>query len=178
MLDDQQKRRLTWRLIRLVSNVAVITETQQQMGLSTCNGRFVSALSNEEIDRWKLNSLAPLYKIQAVFQSGISFASLARDLQNFDYPADKPRTAATTVKMQRAEQALDNFWIELDKHFVHTTGKTLRQLEENRFQYRAIKRTPPWITPVGRVEEVGVLWIMKRSNAVKLLPHIFLYQTP
>ncbi|KAI4188880.1 MAG: hypothetical protein L6R41_001850 [Letrouitia leprolyta] len=56
------------------------------------------------------------------------------DSRAFEYPSEKPRTATTTAKMRSAEQALDNFWDALDQHFKHKTGRTLKDLEGNRFQ--------------------------------------------
>ncbi|KAI4138141.1 MAG: hypothetical protein L6R39_006941 [Caloplaca ligustica] len=151
--DQQQKNRLTWRLIRLVADVAVIAEMQRQLGLSTVNDYTLSAWSDEENEVWMDTRMAPLHRIRDVLQEGTGLAPHVMDLRVFDYPSDKPRTAATTAKMRNAEQALENFWEKIDQHFIHKTGKTLKQLEENRVQYRNIQRTPPWEDPRPLIQE-------------------------
>ncbi|KAL8719542.1 MAG: hypothetical protein Q9225_003463 [Loekoesia sp. 1 TL-2023] len=145
--DQHQKERLSWRLIRLISDVAVIAEIQRQIGLSSCNEYCLSAWSDEDNDAWTKIHMAPLLKIREVFQEGTGLAPLVTDLRVFDYPSDKPRTAVTTAKMRSAEQALDNFWEALNQHFIRKTGKTLKELEDNRIHYRDIQRTPEWIDP-------------------------------
>ncbi|KAI4253760.1 MAG: hypothetical protein L6R42_007460, partial [Xanthoria sp. 1 TBL-2021] len=74
------------------------------------------------------------------------------DLRLFNYPSDKPRTAATTAKMRSAEQALDVFWEKLNEHFILKIGKSLQTLEVNYFQHRDIQITPLWV-PVEEIRD-------------------------
>lgn len=151
--DAQQKERLTWRLIRVISDVAVIAEMQRQLGLSTCNEYTLSALSQEKLDAWGKTDLGRLPEINDISYHSIGlaqvngFAPLVTDLQVFEYPSDKRRTAANTAKMRSAEHALDILWEKIDEHFVRETGKTLRELGKGKIQHRDIQRTPPWTDP-------------------------------
>ncbi|KAL8754103.1 MAG: hypothetical protein Q9199_004569 [Rusavskia elegans] len=148
--DAQQKERLNWRLIRVISDVAVIAEMQRQLGLSTCNEYTLSAFSQEELDAWGKTDLGRLPKINDISYHSIGlaqvngFAPLVTDLQVFEYPSDKRRTAANTAKMRSAEHALDILWEKIDEHFVRETGETLKELGEGKIQHRDIQRTPPW----------------------------------
>ncbi|KAL8765327.1 MAG: hypothetical protein Q9209_007553 [Squamulea sp. 1 TL-2023] len=144
--DRQQKKRLTPRMIRLVSDIAVVAEIQRQMGLSSCNEYSYSAWSDEENDIWKKDNLEPLLTIEEFMNQGTGLASLVKDLRVFDYPSDKPRSAASTAKMRSAEQALDTFWEQVNEQFVRRTGKSLQTLEANTIHYRDIQRTPAWIS--------------------------------
>ncbi|KAL8758361.1 MAG: hypothetical protein Q9184_003950 [Pyrenodesmia sp. 2 TL-2023] len=151
--DAQQKERLTWRLTRFISDVAVIAEMQRQLGLSTCNEYTLSAFSQEENDAWVKDYVGPLAEINKVFYYSIGLAEanglapLVTDLRTFDYPSDKPRTAANTAKMRSAEYALKSLWEKVDERFVLKTGKTLKELGEGKIQHRDIQITPPWTDP-------------------------------
>ncbi|KAL8657742.1 MAG: hypothetical protein Q9226_001614 [Calogaya cf. arnoldii] len=145
--DQKQKKRLSWNLIRLVSDVAVIAEIQRQMVMSTCNGSAVLALPEEEISAWILTLMPSLRQIQEVLNKGTGLASLVMDLRKFDYPSHKHRTASSTAKLRSAENALDNLWEKLNQLFVRKTGKTLKALEGNRVNYHDLRRTPAWTEP-------------------------------
>lgn len=150
--DQQQKKRLTWRLIRLVSDLAVVAELQRQMGLSSCTGYLFTVWSDKENDVWLKKTLAPLFAIREIMNGRTKLAPLVMDLRMFNYPSDKPRTAATTAKMRSAEQALDVFWEKLNEYFILKTGKSLQTLEVNYFQHRDIQRTPLW-APVEEIRD-------------------------
>ncbi|KAL8925190.1 MAG: hypothetical protein Q9172_002344 [Xanthocarpia lactea] len=151
--DQQQKKRLTWRLVRLISDVAVIAEMQRHLSLSSCHDYSLTSMSQKENQAWIEIHMAPLAKIRDVLKEGTGLAALVMDLRVFDYPSGKPRTAVTTAKMRSAEQALDLFWEKLDEHFVRKTGKTLKEHEANKIQYRDIQRTPAWTDPRASVSE-------------------------
>lgn len=150
--DQQQKKRLTWRLIRLVSDLAVVAELQRQMGLSSCTGYLFSVWSDKENDVWLKKTLAPLFTIREIMNERTKLAPFVMDLRLFNYPSDKTRTAATTAKMRSAEQALDVFWEKMNEHFILKTGKSLQTLEVNYFQHRDIQRTPLW-APVEEIRD-------------------------
>ncbi|KAL8669226.1 MAG: hypothetical protein Q9168_006175 [Polycauliona sp. 1 TL-2023] len=150
--DQKQKQRLSWRLIRTVSDLAVVAEIQRQMGLSTCSEHTFSAWSEEENLTWRNVRMAPLLEIREVFQAGTGLGSLVMDLRVFDYPSHKPRTASSTAKLRSAEDALDNLWQQIDQLFVCKTGKTLKSLEGKRINYCDVRRTPAWIEPTTSTE--------------------------
>ncbi|KAL8918021.1 MAG: hypothetical protein Q9208_007619 [Pyrenodesmia sp. 3 TL-2023] len=151
--DQEQKERLTWRLVKLISDVAVITEIQRHLDLSAVNDYQLSAFGDEENKSWMETRMASLLKIKDVFQEGTGLAAFVMDLRVFDYPSEKSRTAVNTAKMRSAEQALDLFWEKLNQHFVRKTGKTLKELEANKIQYRDMQRTPVWTDPRPCVKE-------------------------
>ncbi|KAL8895838.1 MAG: hypothetical protein Q9207_007989 [Kuettlingeria erythrocarpa] len=153
--DQKQKQRLTWRLVRLISDVALITEIQRHLDLSAVNDYRLSAFEDEENKAWMDNRMASLLEIKRVFQEGTGLAALVMDLRVFEYPSERTRTAVTTAKMRSAEQALDLFWEKLNQHFVRKTGKTLKELEANKVQYRDIRRTPVWTDPRPLIKERG-----------------------
>ncbi|KAL8731679.1 MAG: hypothetical protein Q9166_003258 [cf. Caloplaca sp. 2 TL-2023] len=140
----QQKERLTWRLISSISDIAVIAETQRQMNLSKCNKYHPAGWSDKKNIAWILSYTAPLQIITEVPQERTGLASLVMDLRVFDCPSDKPRTAASTDKMQSAGQALDKFLARFNEHSMQKAGKTLRELEANRIRHPDIQRTPAW----------------------------------
>ncbi|KAL8848459.1 MAG: hypothetical protein Q9221_006510 [Calogaya cf. arnoldii] len=164
-----QKDRLSWRLIRLVSEVAVIAEIQRQMDLPTCTEFWMAALTKEELDSWKLRRMAPLDKIRVVSEEGLKLAPLIIELRKCKYPSEKPRTATTTAKMRIAEGALDRFWEELNLHFKRKTGKSLRELEGSHFRCRAIQRTPEWDCPKTCDEIDGVTDCIDPKLALAML---------
>ncbi|KAL8649796.1 MAG: hypothetical protein Q9210_004186 [Variospora velana] len=142
--DQQQRKRLSWRLVRMIADVSVITEIQRQLDLAMFSDYLLSAWSDEENTEWMNHRVASLLEIREVFHQDIGVAPLVMDLRAFDYPSDRKRTAATTAKMRGAEQALDNFWEALSQHFQRKTGKTLKELEGSNLQCRDIQRTPAW----------------------------------
>ncbi|KAL8850842.1 MAG: hypothetical protein Q9221_004256 [Calogaya cf. arnoldii] len=145
--DQKQKTRLSWNLIRLVSEVAVIAELQRQMVMSTCNGSAILALPEEEISAWILTLMPSLRQIREVLNQRTGLASLVMDLRKFDHPSHKHCTASSTAKLRSAENALDNLWEKLTQLSVRKTGKTLKALEGNRVNYRDLRRTPAWTEP-------------------------------
>ncbi|KAL8994276.1 MAG: hypothetical protein Q9169_005711 [Polycauliona sp. 2 TL-2023] len=150
--DNDQKKRLSSRLIRVVSDIAVIAEIQRQMDLCTCSEHSSSAWSDEENAAWAKNRLVPILELLTVLGGGVGLGSLVMDLRIFDYPFHKPRTASSTAKLRSAENALDNLWNEVNQLFVRKTGKTLKSWEEGRINYRDIRRTPAWIEPRSSTE--------------------------
>ncbi|KAL9035524.1 MAG: hypothetical protein Q9180_004816 [Flavoplaca navasiana] len=143
--DPTEKDRLTPSLIRMISELSVLAEMQRELNLSSCNEHLLNALPKKQLLASIDPLLQPLHNIQKVLKgNSFDLASLVHDLRVFDYPSDKPRTAANTAKMHRAEQALDHFWEQVDQHFARKTGKTLKELEENKILHRDIERTPEW----------------------------------
>ncbi|KAL8784880.1 MAG: hypothetical protein Q9213_003693 [Squamulea squamosa] len=90
---------------------------------------------------------------------GTGLASLVKNLNIFDYPSDKPRSAAATAKMRSAEQALDTFWEQVCEQFIRRTGKSLQTLEANTIQCRDIQRTPAWFPVEEGTSEVDTTQI-------------------
>ncbi|KAL8847248.1 MAG: hypothetical protein Q9221_007704 [Calogaya cf. arnoldii] len=158
--DAQQKKRLTWGLIRFVSDVAVIAEMERQLGLSSCNEYTLSVFSQEENNASGRNFVGPLREINDAFCNSIWLAQenglppLVTDLRAFKYPSDKPRTAANIAKMRSAEHALDVLWERVYERVVRKTGKTLKGLGEGKIQHRDIQRTPPWTDPHQFTREI------------------------
>ena len=134
---------------------------QRQMGLSTCNEYTLSSFSDEENNAWCKNHVGPLPDIHEVLYHSIRLAQangdapLVTDLRVFEYPSDRPRTAANTAKMRSAEHALDILWEKVDERFVRKTRKTLKELGEGKIQHRDIQRTPSWTHPQLSVIERG-----------------------
>ncbi|KAL8953999.1 MAG: hypothetical protein Q9222_000160 [Ikaeria aurantiellina] len=146
--DRKEKKRLTWRLIRLISDLAVVGEIQRQLGLSTCNEYTLSAFSQEDNDEWCGEYIAPWIESNRVLLGSIGQAQernlgqIVTDLKVFEYPVDKPPTVANTAKMRSAEDALAQFWEHVEERFVQVSGKTLQQLLGNRIRFREVRRTP------------------------------------
>ncbi|KAL9628666.1 MAG: hypothetical protein Q9204_005747, partial [Flavoplaca sp. TL-2023a] len=143
--NSTERDRLTPSLIRMISELSVLAEMQRELSLSSCNERILSAMPRTQLLASIDPLLRPLHNIQKVLkENSFDLASLVHDLRVFDYPSDKPSTAANTAKMRRAEQALDHFWEQVDQHFARKTGKTLKELEENIILHRDIERTREW----------------------------------
>ncbi|KAL8992432.1 MAG: hypothetical protein Q9169_007108 [Polycauliona sp. 2 TL-2023] len=141
----QVRAQLTPGMIHHISELSVMAELQQELGLLTCNEYFRTTMLPEEIQALLAPSFIPLNNILDVLgEVGSGIGSYIRDLRLLDYPCDKPRTRANTAKMRSAEQALDDFWEQVDHHVKRQTGKTLKELEDNRLSRRPIERTPPW----------------------------------
>ncbi|KAI4274095.1 MAG: hypothetical protein L6R35_006361 [Caloplaca aegaea] len=109
MKDQQQRKRLSWRLVRMISAVSVITGIQRQLDLAMFSDYLLSARSDEENTEWMNHRVASSLEIREVSHQGIGVAPLVMDFRAFDYPSNTQRTAATTAKIRSAEQALDNF---------------------------------------------------------------------
>ena len=135
----------------MISDLAVVGEMQRQLGLSTCNEYIVCTIPQLDLERWCLELIATFLGLKKVFfsgmQQGFGIPSLATNLRVFDYPSDKPPTAANTAKMRSAEQALDDFWAKFNEYVLHQSGKSLMELEDGKIIIRDIQRTPKWIEP-------------------------------
>ncbi|KAL8852654.1 MAG: hypothetical protein Q9221_002414 [Calogaya cf. arnoldii] len=144
--NPREQDQLTPSLTEMISELSVVAEMQRELSLSSCNEYFLTAMPEEDILASIKDRMKPWVNIQDVVSDRDSFdlASTVKNLRVFDYPSDKPRTAANTEKMRRAEQALDHFWEQVNQHFVRKTGKTLKELEENKILHRNIERTPTW----------------------------------
>ncbi|KAI4236720.1 MAG: hypothetical protein L6R40_006064 [Gallowayella cf. fulva] len=144
---QEEKKRLSWRLIRSISDIAVIAEMQRQMGLSTCNDYSLSAYSEEDNNAWMSARMKPFLDILNVLIDHDELEPLVESLRAFDYPVEKPRTAAITARLQSAERALDKLWAGLDELFIRKTCKSLEELGGNTFKYRNLQRTLDWTVP-------------------------------
>lgn len=137
----EEKARLTPGLTRMISELSGVAEMQRELSLSSCNEYSLTAMPKEDIIASVNPRMIPLGNIQKVVnENSFDLASTVKDLRLFDYPSDKTRTAATTAKMRSAEQALDHFWERVNQHFVSKTGKTLKELEEDKIVHRNIER--------------------------------------
>ncbi|KAL9038396.1 MAG: hypothetical protein Q9180_003163 [Flavoplaca navasiana] len=147
--DARQKGRLDRHLIMAISDLAVTAEIQRQLILSTCN-KSVLFPQQEEIDKWACTHIGSLREIRDTFHHSIfeaqlnGFTPLVTDLRVFEFPSDKPRTAANVAKMRSAEHALDDVWEKVDERCARITGKGLKDLGAGKIQHHDIQRTPPW----------------------------------
>ncbi|KAL8668535.1 MAG: hypothetical protein Q9168_006839 [Polycauliona sp. 1 TL-2023] len=130
---------------RQVSELSLIAEMQRELNLSSCNEYFLPAVSKDELSA-SFNPLLDTSQvvIQVLNENKFELSSVVKDLRVFDYPSDKPRTAANTAKLRSAEQALDHFWEQVDSYFILHTGKSLIELDQISVLHRPLERTPPW----------------------------------
>ncbi|KAL8637241.1 MAG: hypothetical protein Q9226_009142, partial [Calogaya cf. arnoldii] len=144
--NPREQDRLTPSLTQMISELSVVAEMQRELSLSSYNEYFLTAMPEEDILAFIEDRMKLWVNIQDVVndRDGFDLASAVNYLRVFDYPSDKPHTAANTEKMRRSEQALDHFWEQFNQHFVRKTGKTFKELEENKILHRNIERTPPW----------------------------------
>ncbi|KAK3946051.1 hypothetical protein QBC46DRAFT_248752 [Diplogelasinospora grovesii] len=64
----------------------------------------------------------------------------------FRYPADKRRTKENVEAMRKAEDALDEFWAQLQKELTEAGGMSARL--QSVFS-RPVQRTPEWVAPAN-----------------------------
>ena len=97
----------------------------------------------EKVVHRQMARLQPIDDLENILRH-VSFAKYADPISSITYPANKKRTFQHIEQMRLAEQKLDFFWEHVDKHFVATTGKTLRQWMGSRLSARELQRTEPW----------------------------------
>ncbi|KAL8825950.1 MAG: hypothetical protein Q9170_007594 [Blastenia crenularia] len=131
--NAKDKERLTWRLSRFISDLAVIAEVQRQLGLSTCSEYTLSAFTQKENDAWGKTEFWPWFTIKdAIYTEigkGVGLPALLTDLKAFQYPSGSTQNAANVAKMRIAERVLDKFWEKVDQRILNKTGRTLKQLK-------------------------------------------------
>ncbi|PWY93426.1 hypothetical protein BO94DRAFT_563841 [Aspergillus sclerotioniger CBS 115572] len=66
----------------------------------------------------------------------------------FNYPVDKRRTKETTIQMQQAEAALDEFWKQVDLRLVNKKNMSQHATVRGLLSQSHIRtRTPDWVEP-------------------------------
>ncbi|KAL9038054.1 MAG: hypothetical protein Q9180_003365, partial [Flavoplaca navasiana] len=143
--DPQERNRLTWNIMNLVSAAAGAVEVRRQIYSSMCKEYSICPLLDGELANWKKTNTAPLGEICDFFSKDMKFGSLVTNLDVFEYPSDKRPTATSTAAMRRAEKTLDAFWERVNEEFTRKTGMPIEVVEIDRSRYRDLRRTPPWV---------------------------------
>ena len=121
-----------------------MTELERQLALSSPDGRLITVVSPEELDESKERRTAPLAQWRDALREDTGLAKHVIGMVPANYPSDKRRTAATTMKMQDAEQRLDKFGEGFDQYLTKRTGKAIHTLLGTAVESCEVRRTPSW----------------------------------
>ena len=143
-----QNDRLSAYASKILSDLAVAMEVDEQVANHQPNVGFLHRLSRDVLDDKSQRDTQPLFVVQDEIKAlEPEMERAGYPLSKFHYPSDKPRTAQTTEKLRIAEQNLDKFWDIVDNHYTQQTGKTIHQLLSSALHHRKLERTPQWIDP-------------------------------
>ncbi|KAL8944455.1 MAG: hypothetical protein Q9211_000597 [Gyalolechia sp. 1 TL-2023] len=123
--SQASRERISPYVASLVSDLSLFGELKRQIGLMTPGPKMMELVDEDEKQAEfskKTELLGQVYKAMA--STGKTSAAAALPLKQFSYPSNKRRTQATTQTMQRAENNLDNFWIEVDDRCKRPLART------------------------------------------------------
>ena len=164
--DREEKKRLTPRMINIISDLAIMTEIERHFHMSWEYGRFARS-ELLPIPR-RSPALGPLYKISTALYSGkyTGLGEASKDLRWVDYPSEKRRTAMTTAKMRAAEECLDGFWKKCNEYILTETGMSLAVLENRMTSPRTLLRTEPWFESETESIDISTESLMTTAQAL------------
>ena len=128
----------------LLSDLSLLAEIQRQIDLRN-HGRmtlidFEKEAKNREFQR-KTNLLS---QVHSILTEPSDLSAVALPLSKYDYPSVTYRGRVNTEKMQEAEDELDTFWEQIDRHSTKTCGTTVNHLLADILDIREVRRTPDW----------------------------------
>ena len=148
-----ENQRLSARLPRHLSDIAILAGIEHQLDLSFHTSKVDLDITPEELGAeidakfWQFREIRHVLFFPNGGNRRIDFSDFPERLRFVDYPSDKPPSAINTQKMRKAELNLDQFFKYLDNALVAGTGKGLVELEGESMTNRTIRRTPEWVEP-------------------------------
>jgi hypothetical protein len=145
-----QKDRISAWVASNLSDLAVMSELDLQVAWHQPTIGLLHVLKHETVEKRFRERTMIMSTVEVVLKT-LQVVDEGFPLAKFDYPSDKRRSAATTEKMRKAEENLDNFWKIVDGHCRGKTGKTLNDLLIGLLEPRKLERTPEWTQPTTPV---------------------------
>lgn len=139
--DKTQHDMVGAEMAKEISNLAALAQIRDS--LVRHEPTIQCCQDSEEVVQGQRARLQPIDDLENILKL-MPLSKYANPMPNVPYPANKKRTFQHIEQMQLAEQKLDSFWEHIDKDFVTTTGKTLRQWMGSRLTARILQRTQPW----------------------------------
>lgn len=120
--ESQHRERLSPWLSRILSNLSLLVELKRQLVLLPPAPSVREASPSTE-------SEPELVSEDSSIDTRMKLYDVGAPLTKFNYPLDKPRTAAVTKELQEAENNIDLFWKSYDEQWIRRMEDRMLCLE-------------------------------------------------
>ena len=139
---SEQSRLSSW-VSSALSDIAVVSEIDREVTWHQPPIGKTLNISPKAAEKYMEKSMERLEEFKRVL-TDLRPAENVLPLNKFEYPDEKKRTRETVEKLRYAEDCLEGFWKEIDRHFMKRCGKSLVEFMEGILTPREIQKTPEW----------------------------------